>query len=525
MSTPSSSAAQRPLNLQALSLLLDFSRSPLQWPLLEQTLTSPAVERALAMGRAMFRGEVVNRSENRPALHWLLRHPEAADRASAIDADQQRFLQFADRLHRGELPGGASASGAVTDLVQLGIGGSLHGAQTLVQACDPTSNQTGRCRVHFLSSADASAWQQLRSRLNPQSTAVVAVSKSFSTREVLLNLQRVRAWQHQALDQDDAAARLFAVTSAPDRAAAAGISASNRLSIPEAVGGRFSLWSAAGMAAAVTMGPTWFRRLLAGAHAMDRHFADTPAARNLPLLAALIDVLLRQRLGHGLRAVVSYGHALAALPEHLQQLEMESLGKPIAVTAADLIPARAESPPWSMNPAQPLLNPWVTAVRGTESEHALFQALHQSAPVVPAELIGIVRPSAEAGLTHTASLPQLLGQADALHQGDPDATGARRLPGKRPAVLLLARDDRPETLGTLLAFYEHKIVAAGALLDINPFDQFGVELGKQLARQQSKRLSKLSTDIGAQESQPAVDSSLENFLADAMASAETPDDD
>ena len=401
--------------------------------------------------RQLFDGEQVNATEGRAALHTALRS-DLSTAAVARDAHaearqaRERMAALVARL----------AAGGVTDVVSVGIGGSDLGPRLAV---DALAAPEARFKVHFLSNVDGHAAQRALAGLDPARTAAILISKTFGTQETLLNGGIVRAWMG-----DDS--RLFAVSANVERAAAFGIPGERILPMWDWVGGRYSLWSAVGFPVALAIGMDNFERLLAGAAAMDAHVLESPVERNLAAWHALAAVWNRNALGAGAQAVLPYDERLKLLPNYLQQLVMESLGKSVRLDG-DAVAAQTV-PVW-----------WGGA--GTDVQHSFFQALHQGTQAVPADFVGVVRGDHAHADNHAALLANLLAQTEALANGRDNDDPHRAYAGGRPSTLLLLDALTPETLGMLIAMYEHSVYLQAVSWGINAFDQFGVELGKQVA--------------------------------------------
>ena len=416
--------------------------------------------------RAMKGGAVLNRidgfdSENRQVLHTASRdvftEPPAAPEASArARAELDKLRAFLKDLNRGRL---VNAQGQpFTTMVQVGIGGSDLGPRLVADALrDPLP---GRFRVHFLSNVDGAAAQRTLAPLDPARTAAILISKTFSTQETLLNGGILRDWL-------GGSERLYAVSANPERAAATFDIAPGRvLPMWDWVGGRYSLWSAVGLPIALAIGFDRFERLLAGASAFDAHAVNTPLADNIAVRHALTAVWNRNVLGYAAQGVMTYDQRLALLPAYLQQLVMESLGKSVKL---DGTPVGVDTVPvW-----------WGGA--GTDVQHSFFQALHQGTGIVPLDFVGTVSSDAPYAENHQALLSNLLAQSEALANGQRSDDPHRSYAGGRPSTLILLDALTPEALGGLIAMYEHSVYAQSVLWGINAFDQFGVELGKQLA--------------------------------------------
>lgn len=402
--------------------------------------------------RSLFDGAVVNRSEGRAALHTALRSG-LGEGAAARSASEQAA---AVRRHMSTMVAELGAS-AITDVVNVGIGGSDLGPRLAVEALRGQSGE--RFRLHFLNNADAHPLQLLLRTLDPRRTAVILVSKSFGTQETLLNGRILRDW----LLRDDA---LYAVTASPEKAQAFGVRGDRILPMWDWVGGRYSLWSAVGFAVALAVGMENFESLLAGAAEMDAHVLQAPPEANLACWHALSVVWNRNGLGFDTHAVMPYDERLALLPGYLQQLVMESLGKS----------ARADG-----EPVEVATTPVLWGGTGTSSQHSFFQALHQGTDTVPVDFVGVARVAHGFGDSHRVQLANLLAQMEALANGQDHGDPQRRHRGNRPSTLLLLDELTPRSLGLLLALYEHSVFVQATLWGINAFDQWGVELGKHLA--------------------------------------------
>jgi glucose-6-phosphate isomerase len=431
---------------------------------------------------AMFAGHVVNATEGRAVLHTALRAPRGAAPFSAeVHGVLDAMLAYAERV-RGDA--------ALTDIVNIGIGGSDLGPAMATRALQPFANP--KQRVHFVSNVDGHDIAPLLATLQPKHTLFVIASKTFTTQETMANAAAARAWFLAHGGSESGIARHFAATTtAVQRAAEFGISTT--FGFWDWVGGRYSLWSAIGLPVALAVGEAHFRALLAGAHAMDRHFAEAPPARNLPLLLGLLDCWYRNFHRFTSRSVAPYDQRLARLPAFLQQLEMESNGKRVDSAGRAL--------PFGTSPV-------VWGEPGTNGQHAYFQMLHQGTDVIPVEFILVKTPAHGLADQHAKLLANGLAQSQALMLGKSAAealgeavpTAApgfdaaqlaahRTFPGNRPSTTLLLDALTPRSLGALLALYEHRVFTSGALWGINSFDQWGVELGKALANQLLPRLA------------------------------------
>ncbi len=398
-------------------------------------------------------GAQVNPTEQRAALHTALRGASSGERrACDAHADASAAL---DKM--ALLVEAIEADPAITDVVSIGIGGSDLGPRLVV---DALRSANPRLRVHFVSNVDGTAIARTLAGLVPEHTCGIVISKTFGTQETLLNGAVLREW----LGND---ARLYAVTCNAERAARAlGIAAERSLPMWEWVGGRYSLWSAVGFPAALAIGMPAFRALLAGAAAFDRHALEAPIESNLAIWHALTAIWNRNGLGATSQAVLPYDQRLALLPAYLQQLVMESLGKQVTLDGQRV--AEMTCPVW-----------WGGV--GSDCQHSFFQALHQGTDIIPAEFIGVMKADHPHADNHAALLSNLLAQSEALANGAASDDPHRNYPGGRPSTVLLLERLTPEALGQLLALYEHSVYLQSVLWNINAFDQFGVELGKQVA--------------------------------------------
>ena len=403
--------------------------------------------------RRLFDGETVNVTEGRAALHTALR----GNLSQAVVAREAFATASEVRERMGGMVAKLEASG-LTDIVSVGIGGSDLGPRLVADALrEPLPS---KLRVHFLSNVDGAAAQRTLAPLDPTKTAAVLISKTFGTQETLLNGTILRDW----LGGSD---RLYAVSANPQRAAAAfDIAAERVLPMWDWVGGRYSLWSAVGFPIALAIGFDRFEALLAGAAEFDAHALNAPLDQNLAVRHALTAVWNRNALGHAAQGVMTYDQRLALLPAYLQQLVMESLGKTVKLDGS---PVDDETVPvW-----------WGGA--GTDVQHSFFQALHQGTQIVPLDFVGTVRNDDPYAENHLALLSNLFAQSEALANGQRSDDPHRSYAGGRPSTMILLDSLTPQSLGALIAMYEHSVYAQSVLWGINAFDQFGVELGKQLA--------------------------------------------
>jgi glucose-6-phosphate isomerase len=369
------------------------------------------------------------------------------------------MLTFAERVR---------ADDGITDVVNIGIGGSDLGPHMAVLALDAFAS-TGK-RLHFVSNVDGHELAAILAKLDAKKTLFLIASKSFTTIETMTNAQSAKRWFIEQ-GQTDTARHFAALTTNVAAAKAFGIETT--FGFWDWVGGRYSVWSAIGLPLAIAIGAQGFREFLAGAHAMDEHFRSSPIESNLPVRLALLDVWYRNFHGFTSRSIAPYHSALRRLPAYLQQLEMESNGKRVDAAGAAL--------PFATSPVL-----WGEA--GTNGQHAYFQMLHQGTEVVPVEFVAIKKPRHNLAAHHPLLLANALAQAQALMVGQADTDGHQDFPGNRPSTFLLLDDLTPTSLGALIALQEHRVFVSGSLWGINSYDQWGVELGKVLAKDIAPRL-------------------------------------
>ncbi len=420
---------------------------------------------------AMFAGEKINHTEQRAVLHTLLRTPDTAAAAAQakerqlgaelrdVHATLNAMLAYAQQVR---------ADQAITDVVNIGIGGSDLGPQMAVLALDSFAT-TGK-RLHFVANVDGHELAAVLQRLRPESTLFLIASKTFTTIETMTNARSAKQW-FEANGGTDIARHFAALTTNVAAANAFGIATT--FGFWDWVGGRYSMWSAIGLPIAIAIGADGFRDFLAGAHAMDEHFRSTALEQNLPVRLALLDLWYRNFHGFSSRSIAPYHSALRRLPAYLQQLEMESNGKRVDGTGQAL--------PYGTSPV-------LWGEPGTNGQHAYFQMLHQGTDVVPLEFVAVKKARHALPGHHELLLANVLAQAQALMVGKADAGGHRHFPGNRPSTFLLLEDLTPASLGALIALQEHRVFVSGALWGINSFDQWGVELGKVLAVDIAPRL-------------------------------------
>lgn len=436
--------------------------------------------------RALFAGDIVNTSENRPALHWALRgNGRGIPAADAMYREADKAAAFARMATSGGL------GFRLKTILHIGIGGSDLGPRLIWDAL--RSYASNGPDIRFVANVDPEDFAEQTAGLDAKTTLVLVVSKSFRTPETASNAALAREWLVAQLGEAEANNHLAAVSSAPDKARAWGAAEDRIFPMDEAVGGRYSVWSSVGLSLQIALGANVWSRFLKGAAEMDRHFRDAPLAQNTPARLAMMDVFLHTAAGIPSRTVLAYAHRLRKLPDFLQQLEMESNGK----NAADLPGGRlAETAPF------------VWGSVGTLGQHSFHQLLHQGTRLSSIEFVAALNAGAGDQARGRALLANAFAQAEGLLGGRDQATAERELlakgmspdkaraqsqhmhmPGDRPSTTILLDDLSPESVGALIALYEHRTFVAGILWGINPFDQWGVELGKVLAEQLDKAIA------------------------------------
>lgn len=498
------------MHLRAAGLCLDYSRNLVTVETISLLVEAAVAADVPARIDAMFRGDKVNPTEDRPALHTALRDFTAnAPYHNEVSAAFSRMEELVDAINGGEWRG--SSGKAITDVVNIGIGGSHLGPMMVADAL--AAPGAGRVRCHFVSNIDSTDIQAVLSGLDPRSTLFIVSSKSFTTLETLRNATTAREWLQSGSGMDTDLSRHFlAVSANPDRAGEFGIAPENVLPMWDWVGGRYSLWSAIGIAAALAMGMDRFNRLRQGAAAMDQHFREAALAENLPVLLALLDIWYVNYWDTASHAVLPYNHHLRYFPEFLQQLEMESNGKSAGLDNNLLDYATA-----------PVL--WGTVE--TNGQHSFHQLLHQGSRWIPVDFIVSLQPDVQGDEHHPYLYANCLAQAYALMTGrsrhavtdelinngvsaNEAAIQAvhREMPGNRPSTTILMDEHSPETVGALIALYEHKVYVESLLWNINAFDQWGVELGKGISNQVYGKLTDGATQA---EFDPSTEALIEFY--------------
>ncbi len=476
-------------SLQLEDILFDFSKNRITERTL-QLLCNLAREAGLEEKRErMFAGEPINCTEGRAVLHVALRnrsdrpmHVDGQDVMPGVRAVLAKMRDFTEQVRCGHWRGFSGKP--VRDIVNIGIGGSDLGPLMVTEALKPYGHQ--ELRVHFVSNVDATHLVETLQSLDPETTLFLIASKTFSTQETLTNAHSARDWLVRAAGNERAVARHFvAISTHAERVRQFGIDPQNMFGFWDWVGGRYSLWSAIGLSIALYIGMDRFEELLAGAHTADEHFRHTPLEKNIPVVMGLLGIWYINFFGAESHAILPYDQYLHRFPAYFQQGDMESNGKRVT---CDGQPVN-----WATGPV-------IWGEPGTNGQHAFYQLIHQGTRLVPADFMAAMENHNPLGRHHAILLSNFFAQPEALMKGRTeqearqemqnsglDANEIERLlphrqfPGNRPSNSFLYRRLTPRTLGSLIAFYEHKIFVQGAIWGINSFDQWGVELGKQLA--------------------------------------------
>jgi glucose-6-phosphate isomerase len=491
-------------------LLLDISKTAMSDAVREALLDLARAAEVEARRDEMANGALVNVTERRAALHMALRQalPGAPGPSAEAAETLEAMRVFTEAVHRGEIRGATNQR--FDTVLNIGIGGSDLGpvmvGRALWRAGDPM-------RPIHLGNVDGHGWETVLPQLDARRTLVLVASKTFTTQETMANAHLVKRWMEASVGKLGATAHFVALSTNLKATAEFGIAPERVFPFNDWVGGRFSLWSAIGLSLALSLGWERFRALLDGAAAMDRHFLETPLERNLPVLLALTEAWHVNGLNLNRRAVLPYDERLRRLPAHLQQLEMESLGKRVHLDGSAVTGGTG---------------PVVFGEPGTSAQHSFMQLVHQGPKPVPVDFILVAKPDHSHAENHRILLANGLAQAEALLMGrdaagveaDMRAAGAdeatiarllphRIFPGNRPSVTIVLPSLDPASLGALIALYEHKVFVLGAIWRINPFDQWGVELGKVLATPLVRELEQ-----GA--ASDAHDSSTRGLLAEVL---------
>ncbi len=468
--------------VEAGDLFVDYSKNRMTAETI--TLLAAVARRAGVeeLRDAMFRGDPINVTEHRSVLHVALRAPRDAeilvDRVNVVTEVHEvldRMRSCADRVRSGDWTGHTGRR--IEAVVNIGIGGSDLGPRMATTALGAFADRTMTYR--FVSNVDGSDFREATRDLDPETTLFIVASKTFTTLETMTNAQSARAWSLAKLHDDAAVAKHFvAVSTNAAEVTKFGIDPDNMFGFWDWVGGRYSFDSAIGLSLMIAIGPDHFAEMLAGFHAMDEHFRSAPIESNLPMLLGLIGLWYDDFFGAETLAVLPYSQYLTHLPAYLQQLDMESNGKSVTREG---------------EPVATQTGPIVWGQAGTNGQHAYYQLIHQGTKLIPCDFIGVIRAAEPLGEHQDLLVANLLAQPEALAFGktrdeviadgvDADQVAHRVFAGNHPSNVIVLPELTPHTLGQLIALYEHKVFTQGAVWNINSFDQWGVELGKQLAQ-------------------------------------------
>jgi glucose-6-phosphate isomerase len=471
------------MGAEAVGIYLDYSKNRITDQTIKLLIQLAEESGLQARIDGMFRGEKINITENRAALHVALRAPrgtsifvDGENVVPQVQAVLDKMTHFCNCVRRGDWKGYTGKS--IRNIVNIGIGGSDLGPVMAYEALKDYSDRSLTFR--FVSNVDGSDFEEAVRDLNPSETLFIVCSRSFTTLETMTNAQSARAWLLAGMGEDEKAIgrHFIAVSTNAEEVAKFGVDTSNMFVTWDWVGGRYSIASAIGLSTMVAIGPENFRTMLDGFHQMDMHFLATPFARNLPVLMGLLTVWYVNLFGVHAIAVLPYEQYLKRFPAYLQQLTMESNGKHITLIGTKV--TQATGPVYWGEP-------------GTNGQHSFYQLIHQGTSLIPSDFIAFAKSCSPAGRHHDVLMANVFGQTEALAfgnaleqlkaDGTPDWLVPHRLfDGNRPSNTILAEQLNPETLGKLVALYEHSVFVQGVIWNINSFDQWGAELGKELAQ-------------------------------------------
>jgi glucose-6-phosphate isomerase len=504
-------------SVETAGLLLDYSKNRIDADTM-CLLLQLARERKVEEKRdAMFTGEKINSTEHRAVLHAALRMPRKAslmvdgqDAIKEVHAVLDHIAGFTERVRSGQWVGHTGK--AITDVVNIGIGGSDLGPEMVCRALRPYVHP--RMRFHFVSNVDGHDMDAVLSQVNRETTLFIVASKTFTTRETMMNAQTARSWFLQNADAAALPKHFVAVSTNIKAVSEFGIDPENMFPFWDWVGGRYSIWSAIGLPVALAIGFEEFSSFLGGAHVMDEHFQTAPLESNMPVILGMLGIWYRNFFNCASISIAPYHQDLSQFPAYLQQLEMESNGKRVTRDGT---------------PVDVATCPVVWGDVGTNGQHAYFQLLHQGTDVTPVDFIAALKPSHDLAGHHTVLLANCFAQSEAFMRGkNADEVRAdlhaqkmnadeieeliphRTFPGNRPSNTILMDELTPYTLGALIALYEHKVFVQGAIWDINSYDQWGVELGKVLAKN-------IESELAGEPRPEAHDSSTNALIARARA--------
>lgn len=456
------------MSIKSGSLLFDFSKNRIDEDALSALIQSAQASNLEAIRDAMFAGEIVNTTENRAALHTALRDKSdkplihnGMDVTKEVKAELDRLRKFAHAVRNGDYE---VTGGRITDVVNIGIGGSDLGPRMATQSLREFNNGP---RLHFVANSDASDLDDILALLNPKTTLFIVASKSFKTAETILNAHNAKKWIENRIEHD-VGRHFCAVSTNLKETTKFGISEDTTFGFWDWVGGRYSVWSAVGLSLMIAIGPDNFDEFLEGAYSADKHFQEKPLRQNIPVIMALLGIWYRNVCGFPVQAVMPYDSRMSRFPAWLQQLDMESNGK--SVLKSD-------------DKSQLDTGPIIFGEIGTNGQHAFYQLIHQGTTIIPCDFLIAANGYGGKENRHMM-LANCLAQTEALMKGrtleEAQGNPHREFEGNRPSNTFLYEKVTPYTLGMLMAFYEHKIFIQGIMWGINSFDQWGVELGKEL---------------------------------------------
>ncbi len=478
-------------SLKLDDILFDYSKNRITEQTIQHLLTLIEQAELSKMIEAMFTGKKINNTENRAVLHTALRNRantavfvDGEDVMPNINAVLTKMRQFSEAVRSGQWVGHTGK--AITDVVNIGIGGSDLGPKMVVKALQPYTKQT--LRSHFVSNVDSSDLAEVLKLCQPKTTLFLIASKTFTTQETMMNAHSARSWLLEGIGGDETAvAKHFVALSTNTKGVAAfGIDTNNMFEFWDWVGGRYSLWSAIGLSIAIAIGMDNYEQLLAGAHHADQHFRTTPFSENIPVIMAALGIWYNNFWNAQSHAILPYDNYLQYFSAYFQQGDMESNGKGVTRDG---------------NTLNHSTGPIIWGQPGTNGQHAFYQLIHQGNKLIPCDFLAAAQNHNPIGQHHTALLSNFFAQTEALMQGRTTAearaeleaqgissenldvlSAAKTFTGNRPTNSFLYKKLTPQTLGTLIALYEHKIFVQGIVWQINSYDQMGVELGKVLAK-------------------------------------------
>lgn len=482
--------------IDACGILLDYSKNIITDETIKLLVKLAQTAQLETKIRDMFSGKKINTTENRAVLHTALRNRsntpvivDSKDVMPGVNAVLEKMRGFCGQVHNGKWRGYTGKR--IKDIVNIGIGGSDLGSLMVCEALKPY--QHPEINMHFVSNVDGTHMAETLKKLNPETSLFIIASKTFTTQETLTNAHTARKWFiDSAKDESVVALHFIAISTNAEKVSEFGIDINNMFEFWDWVGGRYSLWSAIGLPIALAVGMDRFEKLLSGAHKMDQHFQTAPLEANMPVILGLMGIWYTNFFNTSSHVIAPYDQYLHRFPAFLQQLEMESNGKSVTISG----------PQAGYN-----TSPVIWGEPGTNGQHAFFQLLHQGTHIIPADFIAPVKTQNPVGEHHTILLANFFAQTEALMRGKTEQEVEQELKdqgmspgrikeivphkvfkGNRPSNTILLEKIDPETLGALIALYEHKVFVQGVVWDINSFDQWGVELGKQLAKTIQKEL-------------------------------------